>query len=409
MTASQSGSAGALRGVRVLDFGGEISNYCGRLFAQLGADVILVEPTGGARYRQAHPKSEVNETSLRFHYDNVDKRSMSVNLMTPRGREVFSRLAKSADLLLDDRTEHDLRARGFDHRDLPAMFPQLVTTVVTPFGLSGPYADFHATDATCMAFGGMLWLGGYDEGPPVQPAGHQAYRAGSLFAAVASMAALVGVHENSSELIDVSVQECVSLGLENAIQYVDLEGYERRRHGGKQKQAGFGVFPSADGFVFLIAGGIGGNRFWNNFVDWMKAEGVVGAEVLEQERWWERAFVESAEGKDLFWQIFTPYSKQQTKQNLLDAAIRWNVPLSPVKTMAEVHGSEQLRAREFFVSTLVDSVAADAPGAPYRLAKTPWASSGRGPKLGGGTDDVLRDLGFTTEEVATMRQAGDIS
>lgn len=409
MRAGQSGSEGALHGVRVLDLGGEISNYCGRLFAQLGAEVILVEPSGGAQYRHAHPKSEVSGKSLRFHYDNADKRSVSVNLSSAQGREVFSRLALSADLLLDDRTEHDLRAHGFDHRDMPAMFPRLVTTAVTPFGLSGPYADFHATDATCMAFGGMLWLGGYDDGPPVQPAGHQAYRAGSLFAAVASMAALVRVTEESSELIDVSVQECVSLGLENAIQYVDLEGHVRRRHGGKQKQAGFGVFPSADGFIFLIAGGIGGNRFWKNFVDWMKAEGAVGAEELEHKRWWERSFVESAEAKDRFWDIFTPYSSQQTKQNLLDAAIRWNVPLSPVKTMAEVHGSEQLRAREFFAPALVDNVAADAPGAPYRLAETPWVSSGVAPALGSGTDDVLSELGFTTEEVATMRRAGDVS
>jgi len=400
--------AGALEGLRVLDLGGEIANYCGRLFAQLGADVILVEPTEGSSYRAAHPLTEAG-SSLRFAYDNADKRSIGIDLATSTGRDVLTRLAGSADLLLDDRTQHDLGARGFAHDALGTMFPSLTTTVITPFGLTGPYAHFAATDATCMAFGGMLWLGGYADGPPVQPAGNQSFRAGSLFGAVASMAALVAGAEGQGELIDVSVQECVSLGLENAIQFYDLEGHVRRRHGGAQKQAGFGVFPCADGFVFLIAAGIGGNRFWPNFVEWMAAESVADAHILGQERWADRDFVESAEGKDLFWSVFTPYSSARTKEELLQAAIQWNVPLSPVMTMSEVHRSEQLRAREFFTPTAVDSTRADAPGAPYRLDETPWRHRRPAPSLGQDTDDILAELGLSAAAIDGLRRDGAIA
>lgn len=408
MTTRVSDPTGPLQGITVLDIGGEITNYCGRMFAQLGADVVLVEPVTGSSYRRAAPLAASTGDSLRFAYDNSDKRGLGLDIASPGGREVLERLLASADLILDDRTELDLAAHGLPHERLSHLFPGLTTTVVTPFGLQGPYADYVATDATCMAFGGMLWLGGYEDGPPVVAAGRQAYRAGSLFAAVASMAALVA-DDGAGELIDVSVQECVSLGLENAIQYWDLERHVRRRHGGKQKQAGFGVFPCADGYVFLIAGGIGGNRFWNNFVAWLKDEGVSGAEELERDRWWERGFVESTEGKDLFWEIFTPYSSAQPKAALLEAALRWNVPLSPLKTMSEVHQSPQLQARDFFSTVRIGETEADAPGAPYRFSDSPWRSDRPAPHLGQHTRELLTERGYSLTDIETMLQKKEIA
>lgn len=399
----------ALHGITVLDLGGEITNYCGRMFAQLGADVILVEPIDGSSYRGSMPTAGEGGESLRFAYDNADKKSIGVDLSTPGGRDVFSRLADTADLLLDDRTQHDLRSGGFPHEQLSTLFPNLTTTAITPFGLTGPYADFAATDATCMAFGGMLWLGGYDAGPPVQPAGRQAFRAGSLFGAVASMASLTANERSSGELIDVSVQECVSLGLENAIQFYDLEGHVRRRHGGKQKQAGFGVYPCADGYVVLIAAGIGGNRFWPNFVAWMKEEQVPGADVLDDPRWSERDFVESPQAQSLFWDVFTTYSTTRTKEHLLTAAVRWNVPLSPVKTMAEVHQSPQLRARGFFSELEVGAHRAEGPGAPYQLSETPWSTSSCAPRVGEHTTETLQRLGYTDTDITDMLHRKEIS
>lgn len=409
MTGSSPVGHRALEGVRVLDLGGEISNYCGRMFAQLGAEVILVEPVAGSSYRMSLPQAARSGDSLRFAYDNADKRSIGVDLATEEGREVLRRLASTADLLLDDRTEHSLAQHGLDYELLLQEFPDLIATAITPFGLDGPYADFVATDATCLAFGGMLWLGGYDDGPPVQAAGRQAFRAGSLFGAVASMSALVAPERHRGELIDVSVQECVSLGLENAVQFYDLEGRVRRRHGGQQKQAGFGAFPCADGYVFLIAGGIGGNRFWQHFVDWMKSEGVEGAESLEESRWWDRPYVEGDEAKSRFWDLFTGYAMTRSKKQLLESAMRWNVPLSPVMTVAEVHGSAQLRERGFFVQTEVGGAVADTAGPPYQLSETPWHSARPAPQLGEQTAEIMRELGFTPAETADWKVRGAIA
>lgn len=403
---------GALHGLRVLDLGGEITNYCGRMFAQLGAEVILVEPVSGSTYRSSHPQSTSTGESLRFIYDNSDKQSIALNLATETGQKIFRELAASSDLLLDDRTQHDLRKHGLSYEDTQTEFPSLVQTVITPFGLSGPYAHYTATDATCLAFGGMLWLGGYEDAEPVQAAGNQAFRAGSLFGAVASMAALVSSPKADSargEFIDVSVQECVSLGLENAIQFYDLEEHVRRRHGGKQKQAGFGVFPCTDGYVFLIAGGIGGNRFWSNFTEWLKSEGVPEAELLEEQRWWDRGFVEGEEAKNIFWDIFTGFSSTRTKEELLEAAIKWNVPLSPVKTIAEVHQSEQLHAREFFTPIQHGDQQVDSVGAPYRLMETPWQTQSAAPKPGQHTVELLRSIGYSDESITAMKQNKEVS
>lgn len=399
----------ALHGITVLDLGGELTNYCGRMFAQLGAEVILVEPVQGSSYRESMPRALSNDESLRFAYDNSDKRSIGIDFSTAQGKEVFQRLLAKADLLLDDQTHHDLRTTGFDYASLSQKYPHVVRTVITPFGLQGPYSSYQATDATLMAFGGMLWLGGYDEGAPVQAAGHQAFRAGNLFGAVASMAALLDSTDHPAEWIDVSVQECVSLGLENAIQFYDLEGHVRRRHGGKQKQAGFGVFPCADGYVVLIAGGIGGNRFWTNFTSWLKDEKVQDAETLEETQWWQREFVETTEAKNEFWEIFTQYSLRRTKEELLEKAFKWNVPLSPVKTVSEVHRSEQLAARDFFSTITIGEHTAVAPGAPYQLEKTPWRTAHPAPKIGQHTDLILKQLGFTDDEVHTMRSRKEVS
>ena len=402
----------ALEGIRVLELGGELSNYCGKLFAELGAEVVLVEPPGGSDLRFQPPYADDQqgiERSLPFFYRNTSKRSIVIDLEVPSGAEVFRRLAGSVDLVLEDRSPGYLASLGLGADELIAQHPSLVVTSVTPFGQEGPYANFAHADIVCLAFGGMLWMGGYDDGPPVRAVGDQAYMAGSLFAAVAAMIALTHAElRGEGQHVDVSVQEAVAMGLENAAQYFDLEGHIRRRYGGRQREAGFGVFPCADGHVFLLASGIGGNRFWANMVAWLRHEGVAGAEILERDGWGDSAFMASDEAKEAFEDIFSRFAADRTKQELYHDSQQWRVPLGPVNQPSDVLASAQLADRGYFAEVEAFGRTIRVPGAPYKLSETPWELTGPAPGLGQHTDAVLGEAGFDTAEIEILRRTGAV-
>jgi benzylsuccinate CoA-transferase BbsE subunit len=406
------GTPRALEGIRVLEIGGELSNYCGKLFAELGADVVLIEPPGGSDLRFQPPYADDREDvegSLQFFYRNTSKRSAAIDIETPSGADVVRRLAATADMVLEDRPPGYLATLGLGPDRLIEEHSSLVVTSITPFGQEGPYARFAHADIVCMAFGGMLWMGGYEDGPPVRAVGDQAYMAGSLFGAVAAMIALTHAEiRGEGQHVDVSVQEAVAMGLENAAQYYDLEGHIRRRFGGTQREAGFGVFPCADGHVFLLASGIGGNRFWGHMVNWLLHEGARGAEVLEGEGWGESDFMASDQAKAVFWDVFTAFAAERTKKDLYHESQKWRVPLGPVNKPSDVLASAQLADRGYFVDVEAFGRTISVPGAPYKLSATPWRMTGSAPGLGEHTDAVLLEAGFDTSEIEALRGEGTI-
>ncbi|MGH3660597.1 MAG: CaiB/BaiF CoA transferase family protein [Micromonosporaceae bacterium] len=390
----------ALDGLRVLDLSGHMGNYCGKLFAELGADVILVEPPHGSPLRREPPFAddvEGPERSLPFLYNNTSKRSVCLDLEQASDRETLRRLAGVAGLIIETDKPGAMAARGLGYQELSAHNPGLVMTSITPFGQTGPYAHYQASDLVCLALGGLLSLGGYADGPPVQAAQQQAYAAGNLYGAVASMLALTSADATGQgQHVDVSVQECVVMAMENAAQFQDLEGRTRRRTGGQQMRAGSGVFSCADGHVYMLAGGIGGNRFWANLVKWLTSEGVAQADRLRGPVWADRGYLESEPAHQLFAEIFLPFSAGQSKADLYRDAQRWRVPLCPVNSPGDILQHRQLRDRGYFVETAgLPGTPGDAvlmPGAPYRLSETPWRLRSRAPRLGEHTDEVLREL-----------------
>lgn len=406
--------SGPLDGIRVLELGGALTNYCGKMFAELGADVILVEPPTGDDLREQPPYADTahpdSESSLQYFYRNTSKRSIVLDLEKPEGTELLTRLASSVDLVLEGQTPGLLNGLGVGYDQLAEVNPALVMTSITPFGQTGPYAQYEHSDLICMAFGGMLWMGGYADGPPVRATGDQAYMAGSLFGSVASMIALTHAElTGEGQHVDVSVQESVAMGLENAAQYYDLEHHIRTRFGGTQREAGFGIFPCSDGHVFLLASGIGGNRFWPNLVAWMVEETVDGAEVLGGTQWGTPDFMATDEAKQTFWDIFTGFSEGRTKSELYHESQKWRVPLGPVNKPSDVYASNQLLKRGFFVDMNAFGHSFSMPGAPYQLSETPWHLKGPAPTLGEHTDSVLAEIGCDSVETERLRESGVVA
>lgn len=381
-------AAQALDGMRVLDLSGALGNYAGKLFADLGADVVLVEPPGGSALRREGPYLDDVpglETSLAFAYHNTSKRGITLDLDDASDQGRLRQLVLSADLLIETAKPGAMAARGLGYEVLTALRPSLVMLSITPFGQTGPYADFEAEDIVALALGGMLSLGGYPDTAPMRVHGDQAIMCANMYGAVAGMIAVSKAeHTGQGEYIDVSMQEAVVLGMENAIQFYDLEQTVRKRWAGDQRFAGTGVYACSDGYVFLMAGGIGANRFWGRTIKWFADDGMAGVEELLAPRWQEVEFLQSLEAKRIFNELFAPWAAQRTKASLYHAGQARQIPIAPVNTPADIIESPQLDSRGHFVDVAraVGTRTLRMPGAPYKLSGTPWRIQRPAPRLG---------------------------
>jgi benzylsuccinate CoA-transferase BbsE subunit len=403
----------ALSGVRVIDMSGWSGQYCGKQFADLGADVILVEPLGGSSVRRDGPfigGSASIEHSIPFAYYNAGKRSVALDLNVTDGQQVFKHLVRDADLLIESEKPGLMASRGLDFSTLAAEAPNLVMTSITPFGQTGPYAHYECDDIVALALGGLLYLGGYGD-QPTAVHGNQAYLAAAQFASVASMMALLGASSGSAgsgaQHIDVSVQECVVMGLETAIQFYDLERNVRTRGSGQLSMAGVGVYRCRDGEIYLMAGGIASTRFWENTVRWMMDGGVADAAQLLEEKWQSHDHLATPEARETFNSLFKPFAARHDKLALYEEGQARRIPICPVRTPKDILESRQLAFRNFFVTQHHPATnrLMTVPGAPYRLSATPWKAGSGAPRLGEHTNEILEGLGYDAVTRAALLKA----
>ena len=403
----------ALAGITVLDVAGPLGNYCGKLFADLGARVILVEPPAGAPTRHVEPRVAGRndpDASLTFQYQNTNKESIVLDLDSDAGRQVFRRLAERCALVIESEQPGTQARRGLDHAQLAAANPAITVTSITPFGQSGPYAHWLATDLTAMGMGGMLYLAGYPDTAPMVACGEQAVGAANLFAAVASLAAVFDAEAfGAGQHVDVSMQECVVMGMENAVQFHDLEGTIRKRNAGTQRLAGTGVFECADGYIYLMAGGVGSNRFWSTTTEWLIAEGVEGARQFTEPRWTDQAFLATDEAKRLFGEVFDPFARAHDRNTLHAKCRARRIPLAPIHDASGIVDDPQRAHRGYFVDTSdAQGAALRMPGAPYLLSETPWKLRRRAPGAGEHTAQILAWAGYGEAERRAMMDQGAV-
>jgi benzylsuccinate CoA-transferase BbsE subunit len=392
----------ALTGVRVVDMSGWSGQYCGKQFVDLGADVILVEPLDGSSVRRDGPfvnGTTSIECSIPFAYYNAGKRSVALDLKSVDGQQVFKRLVRGADLLIESEKPGLMASRGLDFSSLSTEAPNLVMTSITPFGQTGPYAHYECEDIVALALGGLLYLGGYAD-LPTAVHGNQAYLSAAQFASVASMMALLDVKSGSAsgrgQHIDVSVQECVVMALETAIQFYDLEKSVRKRGSGQLSMAGVGVYRCLDGEIYLMAGGIASTRFWENTARWLIDEGLAEAAQLLEEKWQSHDYLVTPEAHQTFNSLFQPFAAKRSKLDMYEEGQMRRIPICPVRTPKDILESRQLAFRNFFVTQrhLQTDRLMIVPGAPYRFSATPWKSGPGSPRLGEHTNEILRDLGY---------------
>lgn len=404
----------ALAGVRVLEVASPLTRYCGKMFADMGADVVLVEPPGGSRLRREPPfvaEAPVTEASLAFAYYHTSKRGITLDLDHKDGRALFRKLACGADLVLEAEKPGVMSRRGLGYDDLARLNERLVITSITPFGQTGPYAQYEGEDLTALAMGGLLYLGGYPDAAPTRVYGEQAFASAAMYGAVAAMLALTDAElTGEGQHVDVSMQECMVMTMETAVQFYDLEGAIRKRYAGEQRFAGTGVFACRDGYIYMMAAGIGANKFWSLSLQWLSDENVPGVERLQGEQWGHIDYVKSDEAKRIFAEVFGPWAKTKTKAELYHEGQRRHIPLAPINTPADILDSSQLAHRRYFVRVPHPACKEPMlmPGAPYKLSRTPWRIRHPAPRLGEHNAEVYGALGVSGSELSRLATAGVI-
>ncbi len=397
---------GPLSGVRVVEVGELVAAaYATKLLADLGAEVIKIEPPGGdaARRRGPFPRGVADpECSGLYVYLNTNKRSLSVDLTQPGGQAVLARLAANADLLVHNVPPADMAARGLSYDALAAHNPRLVMTSIAPFGLTGPRRNWAATDLTLWNAGGIAYLNGSPEAedlPPLAPFGQQAQYQGALNGAIASLGALVArLRSGRGQHVEVSIQESLAAILELTFEYWPYMGLIASRLGRKPIQP-LDFLECEDGWIFICCVE---EHQWREFV-----------RMIGSPEWADLEIFADRLSRGLNWDALKIFLQEwasgQRVQELYHAAQRRRIPFAPVSTMGDLLASDHLKARGFFA--MVDTpggTAVTVPGAPYKLSVTPWAIRRPAPSLGQHTDEVLGELGMQSAEIAELRAHGVI-
>ncbi len=399
--------------LRVLELTSVIGQQCGKLFADMGVDVVKVEPPGGAASRSVGPFYQDTpnpERSLSFWHYNTSKRDVTLDLTKLQGQAMFRRLAQTADVLLEDTPPGTLDALGLGYKQLAALRPNLVMISITPFGQTGPWRNLQTSDLVNMALGGPLWSCGYDDHsiPPMRPYPDASYHIASHYAYIGAMAALLQRQmTGQGQYIDVSIHEACHDTTEGAmpIYYFNNRRVRRQtnRHASPQDTLPV-VFPTADGkheFTRIPAE----PRAWEKFVEWLDAEGL--AADLKDPKYRNPETRQQAAPR--ITKLVEELCARHTAEELFHEAQRREMVWAPVRSPEENAGDPHLQARGFFVDVPHPELGRSITyaGAPYRFSETPWAIRSRAPLIGEHNEAVyFQELGVSRQELAAMRQAG---
>jgi len=399
----------ALSDLKVLEFGNLVSApYCGKLMADMGAEVIKIEAPGvGDEARSRGPFAQDIpglERSGLFAYLNTNKLSITLNPGTVLGKTLFKELVKGADILVENQPPSLMEELRITYEILEKINPRLIMTSITPFGQTGPHRDYKAYELN--TYNGCGY--GYVSTacitepvmPPVKAGGRQSEFGAALSASVATMCAVYARdYIGAGQHIDISIQEIMAGQYESVIEHWTLAENEM---GGLTHPIIQPITPleCKDGYIFLMC--VEDDQF-----DRM-------VEIMGNPEWAENELFQDrfsrADYADALVPLLTEWTMQYTKDEIFKMCQAARVPVGPDYSSEEVVGSEHLNERNYFMEMDHPEMGrAKYPGAPYRLSVTPWQIERHAPSLGEHNEEIFCNrLGYSKEDLVRMRQAGVI-
>ena len=417
-------SAGPLSGLKVIEFTDEIAPWAGKLLAEMGADVVRIEPVEGSKTRWYEPFLDDTpdpEQSLFFWHYNVRKRSVALDIETKAGRDLFIRLVADADILIEDQSPGKMAELGIAYDTLSQENDSLVHAAITPFGQSGPRATEPATDLTLLAGSGPAWSCGYDdhELPPIRGGGGQGYHTASHWAVISILTAIIAKEQiGRGQFIDINASAASNVSTE-AASYTWLVAQET-----VQRQTGrhAGVRPSSPTQVQAADGrwinsGVParqGKDFQKTY-DWLVDEGLVEqfpeAPLLqlggEREGFLNLGAISSGEdeegaaifaaGRAAMVLLIKSLPAYEYFTKAQERGFQCGIIYSPEEVVQDPH----FAARGFPLDIEHPELGRSFtyPGVPYKFLGSPCEIKTRPPFLGEHTRDIMISLEYSEDEI----------
>jgi len=422
---------GALDDLRVIDATGPIGHYAGRLLADLGADVIKVEPLAGDPARlwpPFLPDAPAPEGGLLFLLLNANKRGVRLDLSDERSREAFLRLVGTADVLIESWSPGEADGLHLTDEVLREARPDLIRCSVTGWGLDGPSAGLAYADIVTCAISGVMQLAGFPDGPPEQLPALQSHACASINAAAGILAALL--HRDATgegQRVEVSAQEALLMAQETAMQGADINGVDRVRNGGAGvlpvKMPGLGVYEVQDGFVYAMCTGTAGSGF-AGLVRLMTDMGFEHGLERDPYATFIRTSMTTAQVTALLQNpaqsdrirslleeievIVSAFFRRYPKETLYVQGQERRALIGAVNGPREISESVQLAARDWFRS--IDDAGRGRtlryPGPPWHLHGTPATLRRPAPLLGEHNNEVFLESGLAPDAIAALTSDG---
>ena len=398
----------ALAGLKVVEWAeGVAGPYCGKLLADLGAEVIKVEPPDGDGTRRIGPfpgdRPHLERSALSA-YLNTSKLGVTLHLGKVTGRAIFRQLLRAADVLLEGGRPGQLAELGLGIPEMLAEQPGLVVVSVTPYGQTGPASRLPGADLVTYQVSGFGYVtpGNVEDPkrePPLRPPGRQTEFIAGLTAASATLHALLAREATGQgQHVDISAQEAVA-----SLAFMQVAGaaflgrtFLRTASAASGTAWINGIFRCSDGYVYAV---MLEEHQWRSWLD-----------LLGNPAWAEEPRFATGVSRNEHWSelksLIEEWTSTRPKTEVARLAQARRVPVLPVNTVADVWASEQLEARGFFVTVDQPGLGAvKMRGHPYQMSRTPW-QFGPAPTLGEHNEEILVDrLGYAPADLPRLRGA----
>lgn len=397
-----------LGAIRIVECGQGVSAaYGAKMIADLGAEVIKVEPPAGdlTRGRGPFPADQPDpEKSGLFTYLNINKRGVTADLTKPEGRELLGRLLEGADILIHNVPPYERAAMGLESEALCAKYPGLIVTSISMYGDRGPRANWRGYELNASNAGGWAFLSPgaspYPELPPLKPFGAQCDYQGGAHAALTTLAAYRHkLRSGRGQGIDVSEQEAIAAMLEMNFMHWTYAGRETSRLGSRALGPWF-IADCADGKLFVLS--VEEDQ-WRRLVELMGNPEWAKEDIFKDR-------MTRAQNMDALRALMDEWLRSNKVLELYRSAQENRIPFAPVNTMQQMYASEHLRERRFFVRFAQPGFGElNLPGAPSQYGKTRWSLRRPAPRLGQHSEEVFcGELGLSRERLAALKSAGAI-
>jgi len=389
---------GPLAGIRVLELGSLIAGpFCAKTLADFGAEVVKIEPPGDGdplrRWRRMR-----NGVSLWWHVQSRNKKSVTCDLRRPEGQEIARRLARRSHILIENFRPGALEKWNLGWEALSRENPDLILVRISGYGQSGPYRERPGFAAIAEAMGGLRYVNGFPDRPPARPNLSVGDTLASLHGVIGALLALHHVRSGGKgQVVDVALYESVFNVMESLLPEYAAQGYVRERSGSALPGiAPSNLYPCSDGSYVLIAG--------NADSLYRRLMTAIGREDLRDDPALAKNDGRAAQMERIDAAI-AEWTSRFSQSEVLAAMEKAEVPAGRIYSAADIAADPHFAARGMIVDTIAgDGEPLKVPGVVPRLEGTPGALRTPAPKLGEHTEEVLKEIGFTSTQIEALRK-----